>query len=326
MARLGAAMPAESSVDATRRSRVPRQEERERESERIGREDRRESRRGRSARRSVDSERGSAWEQSASGERASRPPREHVSAYLDESSVVRVTRRGERTRDREVSGEREQSRRTQQSKRGFSLVPKRAERTAEQRDSWQDEASRAEASWQEELPRTERRRGTFVDDYDYESQGISGAQSRRQAVIDGLRVVPEAIGNVVLGALSLVRMKGIAVVAVIALVVTMLFAPLRDLYLANRRLDTLQATYDALLAENDEIRSELELLQTREGIENEARARGFVLPGETKVVVEGIEADDKAQLATMADEIELPDDRPWYIKALDDLFGYDPEA
>ena len=180
-------------------------------------------------------------------------------------------------------------------------------------------------SWQEELPRTKRRRG-FAEDYDYESQGISGAQSRRQAVIDGLRVVPEAIGNVVLGALGLVRMKGIAVVAVIALVVTMLFAPLRDLYLANRRLDTLQATYDALLAENDEIRSELELLQTREGIENEARARGFVLPGETKVVVEGIEADDKAQLATMADEIELPDDRPWYIKALDDLFGYDPEA
>lgn len=328
MARLGAVMPAESSVDATRRSRSSRRDERE--TERRSRDDRRESRRGRSARRADDG-RGFAWEQSASGERASnRPPREHVSAYLDESSVVRVTRRSDRSRSYEAVEELERPRRAPESKpkpkRGFTLVPKRAERASAQHDAWQDDSAHVEETWQEQPRRAERRRNTFVDDYDYDSQGISGSLSRRQAVIDALRIVPEAIGNAVLGALGLVRMKGIMVVLAIALVVTMLFAPLRDLYLANRRLDTLQATYDALLAENDEIRSELETLQTREGIENEARARGYVLPGETKVVVEGIETNEKTQLATVMDEVELPDERPWYIKTLDDLFGYDPEA
>lgn len=328
MARLGAVMPAESSVDATRRSRSSRRDERE--TERRSRDDRRESRRGRSARRADDG-RGFAWEQSASGERASnRPPREHVSAYLDESSVVRVTRRSDRSRSYEAVEELERPRRAPESKpkpkRGFTLVPKRAERASAQHDAWQDDSAHVEETWQEQPRRAERRRNTFVDDYDYDSQGISGSLSRRQAVIDALRIVPEAIGNAVLGALGLVRMKGIMVVLAIALVVTMLFAPLRDLYLANRRLDTLQATYDTLLAENDEIRSELETLQTREGIENEARARGYVLPGETKVVVEGIETNEKTQLATVMDEVELPDERPWYIKTLDDLFGYDPEA
>lgn len=320
MARLGAVMPAEASTHATRESRTPRREERE--TSRRERDNRRETHRGRTARRSADGERGSAWEQSSSsGQPASRPPREHVSAYLDESSVVRVTRRSDRSRGREVADAYEPPRRKRGSGRGFTLVPEARSNTAQQ-----DEQLFDEASWQEEAPHTERRRGAFIEDYDYDSQGISGAQSRRQVIIDGLRIVPEAIGNAVLGALGLIRMKGIVVVMAIALVVTMLFAPLRDLYLANRRLDTLQATYDALLDENDRIRGELETLQTREGIENEARARGYVLPGETKVVVEGIEAHDETQLVTVAEQVELPDDRPWYIRTLDDLFGYDPEA
>ena len=105
----------------------------------------------------------------------------------------------------------------------------------------------------------------------------------------------------------------------------MLYAPARELYVANRRLDTLQATYEALLEENDTIRSDLELLQSREGIENEARARGYVVPGETKVIVEGLPEDDDQGALEYLEPIELPDTRPWYTKLLDQLFNYNPE-
>ena len=131
----------------------------------------------------------------------------------------------------------------------------------------------------------------------------------------------------VVGAASHIHKGGVMFVLVVALTVAVLFAPLRDLYIANRRLDTLQETYDALLAENDSIRAQLESLQTREGIENEARARGYVEPGETKVVVNGLpQSEEEDAAAAAVHDIELPDNRPWYVRTLDSIFGYEPEA
>lgn len=307
MAQLGSAMPARQLHDAQREP---------------------DEGRGRPRRRAAD-ERGSAWERSSSVvEPTARPQREHVSAYLDESSVVRVTRRSDRrgqARTARADASAAQYRRDERRPSGFTLVPEAPAREPERQER-RSHREREDARRWDDAPRS---RATYADDYDdyYVDEGISGYQSRRAAVAAALRAIPEAIGSAILGALARVRLRGVVVLAVIALTIAALFNPVRDLYLANRRLDTLQEYYDALLAQNDEIRHELEVLQTREGIENEARARGYVEPGETKVVVEGLpESEYQGAAAYAITDIELPDNRPWYVRVLDELFGYDPEA
>lgn len=271
---------------------------------------RRERRRGRRGRAAADADgRRSRRSWSASSAALPETPAgsSQESAYIGESGVVGVSRRSERGRR-------------------FSLVPEGPQPSDDARMT--DEAAAAfderDAGAQDEEA---RRRMRFAQDYELSPRGISGSTSRRQAVSDGLRLIPEAIGGAVLSALSRVHARGVLVMAAVAIVVLMLYGPARDLYLANRQLDTLQQTYDALLEENDSIRDELELLQTREGIENEARARGYVEVGETKVIVEGLPEDQVVDGAAAAvAELELPDTRPWYTVVLDALFGYDPEA
>lgn len=232
------------------------------------------------------------------------PEGSQVSAYAGESGVVSVSRRHDRWRV--VPDEPAQP-----------VEPVRKERTSRRRPV------------QETAEPVSRRK--FIQDYDEGPGIISGSESRRRAIVDAICFVPETIGGAVLsvgGAVaSHVQARGVLITATIALVVFMLFAPLRDLYIANRRLDTLQQTYDALLAENDGIRAELDALQTREGIENIARERGYVEPGETKVLVEGYEPEETASgAAAVVADLELPDEREWYIRILDDIFGYDPAA
>ena len=141
--------------------------------------------------------------------------------------------------------------------------------------------------------------------------------------MDGAAVVSQGVVSGLSSVLS--HTRGLLVVALAAFTAFMLYAPARDLYVANRRLDSLQATYDVLLDENETIREDIELLQTREGIENEARARGYVEPGETKVIVEGLPESELSDPTAFLEPLELPDDRPWYIRLLDTLFGYETE-
>ncbi len=182
----------------------------------------------------------------------------------------------------------------------------------------------------DDAPPKEPDRNPYIFDYNGRQRGMAdprGRRSRARRSNGGIRAVPRAIGSAVVGVASHIHRGGVMFVLGVALAVAVLFAPLRDLYIANRRLDTLQETYDALLAENDSIRAQLESLQTREGIENEARARGYVEPGETKVVVNGLPQSEEEDAATAAvHDIELPDNRPWYVRTLDSIFGYEPEA
>ncbi len=217
-----------------------------------------------------------------------------VSAYAGESGVVSVSRRRER----------------------WTVVSDEPTRTRRRQPAEQAEP-------------VNRRR--FVEDYDDGAVAISGSESRRNAVVGALRAVPEAIGGAVLAGgaaiVSHIHRRGLLVMLAIALAVAMLFSPVRNLYIAYRQLDTLQQTYDVLNEENNKLRSQIEALQTREGIENEARERGYVDPGETKVLVEGLEVDEGQSAAAEAvAELEVPDTRVWYIRLLDSLFGYDPAA
>ena len=159
-----------------------------------------------------------------------------------------------------------------------------------------------------------------------------GGRQRRphRQLLSGIREIPGAFLSALgsgFGALG-THPRSVFVLIMMLLTGAMLFAPLRDLYVANRKIETLQATYDQLVEENDDIRHQLEMLQTQEGVEDEARSRGYVGPGETKVVVEGLEDEEpgRAHALDVIPEDDIPDTRPWYVILLDRLFDYDPEA
>lgn len=114
------------------------------------------------------------------------------------------------------------------------------------------------------------------------------------------------------------RRKLAIVLAVVAVVFIMLYRPTRDLYIAWRTGYSLESRYEALAQENEELNDDLERLMTREGIEDEARERGYVLPGETSVRVEGLEEDPEE--AAAANEI------PWYIHVGDAFFFFEANA
>lgn len=114
------------------------------------------------------------------------------------------------------------------------------------------------------------------------------------------------------------------VLLVIALFIGLILAmydPARTYYCAWRKGRDLQAEFDVVSADNDQLKADIQSLQTREGIEDEARRRGFVAEGETKVVVEGLDegADDSGSSTDGSDQQA---EQPWYIELGDKVFHY----
>lgn len=105
-------------------------------------------------------------------------------------------------------------------------------------------------------------------------------------------------------------------VGVLVAVVLLLYGPVATYYRAWRAGLDLQAQYDALAQSNDQIKQQNDALLTREGIEEEARRRGYVGAGETGVVVEGL-PDDSASSSDATPEY------PWYVGVGDVIFGYE---
>ena len=105
-------------------------------------------------------------------------------------------------------------------------------------------------------------------------------------------------------------------VGVLVAVVLLLYGPAATYYRAWRAGLDLQAQYDALAQSNDQIQQQNDALLTREGIEEEARRRGYVGAGETGVVVEGL-PDDSASSSDATLEY------PWYVGVGDVIFGYE---
>ncbi len=106
----------------------------------------------------------------------------------------------------------------------------------------------------------------------------------------------------------------VIVLVAIAAVVLAVYPPAKTYYVAWRTGSDLQVTYDNLSQSNENLQSDLERLQTKEGIEDEARKKGYVSPGETAVNVEGL-PDDSATDQTQ-------EEKPWYIQWGDVIFGY----
>ena len=115
----------------------------------------------------------------------------------------------------------------------------------------------------------------------------------------------------------------VTVFAVVLVAVVGLYGPARDYYVARRTGEVLQQKYDDIASQNSVLTADVQRLQTKEGIEDEARKRGYVLQGETAVTVEGL-SDHSQSDPSAVDAYQ--DDRSMTTKLLDTVFGYDPEA
>jgi cell division protein FtsB len=119
-----------------------------------------------------------------------------------------------------------------------------------------------------------------------------------------------------------------ALVLVIVLAIgAFLYPSLKDFYTAKRNGQRYQAQLELLESNNQELSDRIAELQSKEGIMDEARRHGYVVEGETAVEVEGVDDGETDGTAAMAPDTlgtQLPDEeRPWYIVALDTIFGYE---
>lgn len=121
---------------------------------------------------------------------------------------------------------------------------------------------------------------------------------------------------------------------VVALALVSLYFPARDLYVAKRSSDILAKQVEIREQYNDELQKSVDKLLSEEGIKDAATEDlGLVMPGETKIDVLGLDDDSdsssssKSSNAKKASEVakeieEVGKDAPWYIQALDMLFGF----
>lgn len=122
--------------------------------------------------------------------------------------------------------------------------------------------------------------------------------------------------DALLGLLGRFRVA-VVVTAVLLVVVFSLYSPLKALWSAWRDNVAQQEELAALEETNEQYQSDIDRLQTTEGVEDEARRRGYVYEGETEVVVEGTLSEDDTET-----DVE-DDDVAWYISLGDIVFGYE---
>lgn len=120
---------------------------------------------------------------------------------------------------------------------------------------------------------------------------------------------------------------------VVALALASLYFPVRDLYVAKRSSDILAKQVEIRQQYNDEMKKDTDKWFSEEGIKDSARDLGMVMPGEKRIEVQGLDDDSdassskKSSNAKKASEVvkeieEVGKDAPWYIQALDILFGF----
>lgn len=96
-----------------------------------------------------------------------------------------------------------------------------------------------------------------------------------------------------------------------------LYPPIRGYYHAVREHDELLVNQQKLEEDKKRLESEVNSLQTKEGIEEKAREQGYVSEGEESARVVGL---DKKKDDNTAQHPEYP----WYIKVGDFVFGFSP--
>lgn len=117
--------------------------------------------------------------------------------------------------------------------------------------------------------------------------------------------------------------------ATVLVAVAMLYPPARAYYAAARVNSVLSSQLYDVNASNDSLQSDVSSLMTKEGIEDEARRRGYVSKGDTAVDMSGVSDSGGAtsdQASATSDDTARSAAEPWYLSALDAFFGYDPST
>ena len=118
----------------------------------------------------------------------------------------------------------------------------------------------------------------------------------------------------------------VAVVAgMLVFAALMLYPAMQSYYIARRSNLTLSEQLSDVNATNGALQSQVDSLMTKEGIEDEARRRGYVAEGDTAVDMEGVtDSNDPSSdaTATSSAAASSSQDEPWYVPFLDVLFGY----
>lgn len=115
----------------------------------------------------------------------------------------------------------------------------------------------------------------------------------------------------------------VVALGVVALVMVALYGPAQRYYVALRRSGDLEAEAAYLDEDNQALLDDLSRLQTREGIEDEARRRGYTYENETSIEVNGVSDDaSAAQDATDQGFSAADIEQPWYVRVLDFIFVY----
>ena len=111
----------------------------------------------------------------------------------------------------------------------------------------------------------------------------------------------------------------VLVAGVVLILIVALYGPACGLYQAWRENGVLQAEEARSSAESAELEGDIDTLMTEDGIKDEARRRGYVDEGETRIIVDdGGSAEDEP-----ADDAQ-GDDTPWYLGVTDFIFQYHP--
>ena len=111
--------------------------------------------------------------------------------------------------------------------------------------------------------------------------------------------------------------KLVVFLGVVIFLLVGLYPPIRGYYHAVREHDELLLNQQKLEEDQKRLESEVQGLQTKEGIIDEAHKQGLVSGGEESARVEGL--DKKKDENT----VQSPD-YPWYIKVGDFVFGFTP--
>lgn len=112
-------------------------------------------------------------------------------------------------------------------------------------------------------------------------------------------------------------------VVTLAICVAIIYGPACAYYAAWRDANRLEVSYEVVKSQNAELNHEVDRLQSREGIEDEARRRGFVHRDEEPLVTDVEIKDDSTDPGKVNEALAAYEEQqPWYIHTLDGLFGY----
>ena len=183
-------------------------------------------------------------------------------------------------------------------------------------------ASTKDASSQESSKDAKSKRTTPVQRIDRTQRSERGQSSERTQKSERTNKPQFSVASLVElkdNALDFARnhTKLVVFLGVVIFLLVGLYSPIRGYYHAVREHDELLLNQQKLEEDQKRLESEVQGLQTKEGIIDEAHKQGLVSGGEESARVEGL--DKKKDENT----VQHPD-YPWYIKVGDFVFGFTP--